>query len=170
MTMSKVSSQIKNKRILAVDPGYERLGIAVLEGDKLIFSECFKTKKEEPHSVRLKQIGDRLQEVISKYSPEIFAIEKLFWGTNQKTALLVSETRGVLLYVATKNSLVVREYRPTEIKIAVTGYGRSTKNQIMSMVPKIIKIDKKITSDDEFDAIATAITCSNTRTDPFPHP
>ncbi|MCI5108662.1 MAG: crossover junction endodeoxyribonuclease RuvC [Candidatus Pacebacteria bacterium] len=154
---------MQNKRILAVDPGYERLGIAVLENDKLLFSECFKTKKEDLHHERIKQVGERIQEVIDKYNPEIFAIEELFWGTNQKTALLVAETRGVLLFVASRNKLTVREFKPVEVKIAITGYGRSTKNQIMSMVPKIIKIEKDIKSDDEFDAIAVGITCFQTR-------
>jgi len=152
-----------SKRILAVDPGYERLGIAVIESNKLIYSDCFQTKKKFAHSKRLCDLGTKLQKVIRKYKPAIFAIETLFFSNNQKTAMLVSEARGVLLYLAEKNSLEVREFSPAEVKIGVTGYGRSTKEQIMEMVPKIIEIKKKIKFDDEFDAIAVGITCEATK-------
>ena len=152
-----------SKKILAVDPGYERLGIAVIESGNLLYSECFQTDKKFPHSKRLEQIGTHLEKIIKKYSPNIFAIETLFFSKNQKTALMVSEARGVLLYVADKEGLEIREFSPAEVKIGVTGYGRSTKDQIISMVPKIIQVEKKIRFDDEFDAIAVGITCEATK-------
>ena len=76
---------------------------------------------------------------------------------------MVSEARGVLLYIANKEGLEIREFSPAEVKIGVTGFGRSTKDQIISMVPKIIRIEKKIRFDDEFDAIAVGITCEATK-------
>ncbi len=159
-------------RIISIDPGYERLGIAIMEKipkgrgfgkEELVFSECFKTSSKLPHSERLALIGDRIKEVIKKYKPEAMATEKLFFSENQKTALLVSEARGVILYTGTSCGLEVFEYAPTEIKIAVTGYGRSEKRQIISMVQKLISLPKgvtlgKIKSDDEFDAIAIGLT------------
>ena len=152
-----------NKKILAVDPGYERLGIAVLESGNLLYSECFQTDKKFPHSKRIEQIGTHLAKIIKKYSPSVFAIETLFFSKNQKTALLVSEARGALLYIAAREGLEIREFSPADVKIGVTGYGRSTKNQIISMVPKIIHIGKEIHFDDEFDAIAVGITCEATK-------
>ena len=150
-------------KILAIDPGYERLGIAVLEKipkgkETLIYSECFKTSAKIPHHERLTYIGNKIKEVIKKYKPEALATEKLFFSKNQKTALLVAEARGVILYSASSLGLSVFEYRPSEIKIAITGYGRSEKRQIINMVKKLIVVNKKTDSDDEFDAIAIGLT------------
>ncbi len=163
--MYKMSTpmQQNNQRVLAIDPGYERLGVAILENDTLLFSDCIQTSKNLSHPERLQGIGDAVLAIINKYSPDVLAIEKLFWGTNQKTALLVSESRGVVLLEAARAGLHIREFSPAEIKIAVTGHGRSTKDQIIKMVPKIISIEKDIKFDDEYDAIATGLTCLATR-------
>lgn len=150
-------------KILAIDPGYERLGIAVIEKlprqkEILVHSECFKTSAKLAHHERLTLIGDKMKEIIKKFSPSVLATEKLFFSNNQKTALLVTEARGVILYAGSSSGLPIFEYRPSEIKIAVTGYGRSQKNQIIDMVKKLIKINSKTNSDDEFDAIAIGLT------------
>jgi crossover junction endodeoxyribonuclease RuvC len=153
-------------KIIAIDPGYERLGVAVLEKmpkqkELLLFSECFKTSAKLPHHERLTLIGSRIKEIIKKYKPERLATEKLFFSKNQKTALLVSEARGVILYTGSSLGLEVFEYTPSDIKIAVTGYGKAEKKQIMSMVPKLIQIGPKALStdsDDELDAIAIGLT------------
>jgi crossover junction endodeoxyribonuclease RuvC len=150
-------------KILSIDPGYERLGIAVLEKSPkgkeiLLYSECFKTSAKIPHHERLTLIGNKIKEVIKKYSPEALATEKLFFSKNQKTALLVAEARGVILYSASSLGLQVFEYTPASIKIAVTGYGRSEKRQIIEMVKKLITVPEGKNSDDEFDAIAIGLT------------
>ena len=151
-------------RILGIDPGYERLGIAVIERlsgakDTLLFSKCFKTPAKAAFSERLQMIGEECARVISEYGPETLAIETLFFTNNQKTAMHVAEARGVILYEAAKNGLTVREFTPPEIKVATTGHGGSDKKQIISMIPRLIKISKEIQHDDEYDAIAIAITC-----------
>jgi crossover junction endodeoxyribonuclease RuvC len=150
-------------KIISIDPGYERLGLAIIEKNKnekeiLLFSECFKTSAKLPHHERLALIGDRIKEVIKKWKPEQLATEKLFFAGNQKTALLVSEARGVILYTGSSLGLEIFEYRPNEIKIAITGYGSAEKKQIMDMTRKLIKIDSKTNSDDELDAIAIGLT------------
>lgn len=151
-------------KILAIDPGFERVGIAVLEKtnlkkDLLVYSTCFKTRADIPFSERLKNIGQELEKIIKKYKPEILAIEKLYFTTNQKTVMGVSEARGVIVYIASKNNLVIYEYTPPQIKVAVTGYGKASKDNVMSMVYKLIDIKEKINSDDELDAIAIGLTC-----------
>jgi len=151
------------KRILSVDPGYERLGVAIIESGTLLFSDCLQTDKKFTHPERLEKLGSHLEQLIEKYSPDVFAIETLFFSKNQKTALLVSEARGMLLYIAQKHSLDVQEFSPAEVKIGVTGYGKSTKEQIVAMVPKIINISKEIRFDDEYDAIAVGLTCEATK-------
>ncbi len=150
-------------RIISIDPGYERLGLAIIEKEKnqkevLLFSECFKTSAKLPHHERLALIGDRILEVIKKWKPEQLATEKLFFAGNQKTALLVAEARGVILYTGSSLGLEIFEYRPNEIKIAITGYGSAQKKQMMDMTRKLIKIDSKTNSDDELDAIAIGLT------------
>lgn len=150
-------------RILAIDPGFERVGIAIIEKNKskdiLVYSNCFKTSNKLPFEKRLRAIGIELEKIIKDYKPEILAIEKLYFTTNQKTAMGVSEARGVMVYIASVNNLKIYEYTPPQIKIAVTGYGKASKEMVMSMVPKLIKIKDNIKSDDELDAIAIGLTC-----------
>ncbi len=162
MTIRK--NNLKNMKVLSIDPGYERLGIAIIEKEPqkkevLIFSECFKTSSKLPLYERLASIGQKIEEIIKTYNPKILAIEKLYFTTNQKTVMGVSEARGVILYVSKKNDLDIFEYTPPEIKVAVTGYGKADKKMVMDMIPRLIKIDKNIKSDDEMDAIAVGLTC-----------
>ncbi|PCI29001.1 crossover junction endodeoxyribonuclease RuvC [Candidatus Wolfebacteria bacterium] len=150
-------------KILGIDPGFGRVGIAVIEkGNKetLLYSECFETNSKTPFVERLKLVGEKIDSIISEYSPDTLAIETLFFNNNQKTAMQVSEARGVILYEASKNGLVVYEYTPLQIKDAVVGYGRGTKDQVAHMVHQLIEINKEKIIDDEYDAIAVALTCS----------
>jgi crossover junction endodeoxyribonuclease RuvC len=149
-------------RIISIDPGYERLGVAILEKgagkENLLFSDCLKTSAKLPHEERLKIIGEGVRSLIKKYEPEAMAIETLFFKANVKTAMKVSEARGVMLYEAAQNGLTVKEFTPLQIKIAVTGYGKSEKSQVTMMVKKLIKIEKELQYDDEYDAIAVGLT------------
>ncbi len=148
-------------RIIAIDPGYERLGIAVLEKnnkEELLFSECFKTKAALPFVERLELIGREVARVILAFSPKELAIENLFLSTNQKTAMRVAEVRGAILYQARLSGLAVYEYTPLQVKTATTGYGKATKDQVMSMVSKLVSGAEKIEQDDEMDAIAIGLT------------
>ena len=151
-------------KLISIDPGYERLGIAIIEKqkstkEKVLFSECFKTSTKLSHGERLCLIGKEIEKVITEHKPDALAIESLFFSTNQKTALLVAEARGVILFQAAAHSLPVFEYGPGQIKVAVTGYGKSDKEHIISMIPKLVVITKEIEYDDEYDAIAVGLTC-----------
>ncbi len=164
-------------RILGIDPGFERLGIAVLESaqgtapaksggqgsassrkELVVFSECFKTSSKLDFAERLKLLGEEVKRVIKKYKPEILAIETLFLNTNQKTVMRVAEVRGVVIYESIQAGMKILEVSPPQIKMATTGYGRADKEQIMKMVRILVEIDKSKTSDDELDAIAIALT------------
>jgi len=152
-------------RVLGIDPGYERLGIAIIEKlsggkESYVYSECFKTSSKEEHHLRLSKIQKIVESYIKKYNPNALAIESLFLNTNQKTAIKVAEARGVVLATCSSFGMDVYEYTPLQIKTAVTGYGRSEKSQVMSMVGKLIKLPEgKKWQDDEYDAIAVALTC-----------
>jgi len=151
-------------RVLGIDPGFERIGIAILEKeggkDVLLYSNCFKTSASLPFHERLALIGKEIERVVGKYKPDVLAIETLLWGSNQKTAMMVAEARGVMIYESTRKGLLLCEYTPLQIKIAVTGYGRADKNQVNAMVNQLVHIEKAIKYDDEMDAIATCLTCS----------
>ena len=153
-------------KILGIDPGFERLGIAILEknkGDKkekVLFSECFKTSAKLKFEERLFLIGKEIKTVIKKFKPKILAIETLFFTSNQKTVMHVAEVRGVIIYEASVSGLRIFEASPPQIKIATTGYGRANKEQGMKMVKMLVDADnlKIKKSDDELDAVATALT------------
>lgn len=150
-------------KIISIDPGYERLGIAILEREKngkekLIFSSCIRTSAKSPFPERLKIIGDSVLDCIQKYKPDAMAIESLYFAGNQKTAIAVAGARGVILYCAAKENIPVREFTPLQVKIAVTGYGRASKEDVAKMVPKLISLSEKIRIDDEIDAIAIGLT------------
>ncbi len=162
-----MSLQTPNKKavkILGIDPGYGRVGIAVIENEKgnqkLIYSECFETDAKLPHSKRLLLIGQKIRGIIEKYEPAKIAVETLLWSKNKKTALQVAEARGVILLEAARKNIFIKELNPNQIKLAVTGYGKSDKKQVINMINKLIMINKKIKFDDEYDAIAAALTCA----------
>lgn len=150
-------------KIIGIDPGYERLGIAVIEKgttDTLCYSNCFKTPADIPFSKRLLMLGEELERLIVEYAPGALGIESLIFNNNQKTAMRVAEVRGLIIYLAEKHGLSIHEFTPLQIKDAIIGYGRATKAQIALMIPKLVRLEKEIRSDDEFDAIAVALTAS----------
>ncbi|MFC1625277.1 crossover junction endodeoxyribonuclease RuvC [Patescibacteria group bacterium] len=150
--------------ILGIDPGYGRLGYAVLEKinqkEKLLDYSCIETSSKESYSERMLKIAKEIEKLIKKHKPKILAIEKLFFTTNQKTALTVSEIKGVILYLALKNNLKIIEYTPLEVKVAICGYGKATKEQVQKMVKLLLHLKNLPKHDDTSDAIALCLTCS----------
>lgn len=149
--------------ILAIDPGFERLGIAIIKKEKgvkevLVYSECFKTSKDKDFADRLLLIEQKLTTICQTYKPEILSIESLFMATNLKTGIQVAHARGVILATCRAHGLHIHEYTPLQVKVAVTGYGKSDKRAVMDMVPKIIRMEELKHSDDELDAIAIGLT------------
>ena len=155
-------------RIIGIDPGYDRIGIAIIEKkssrekETLKHSECFTTTKNDGMNEiydRLQEVGQRVKTLIEEYSPDALAMETLFITKNQKTAMHVAEARGIISYEAGLHKIPIFEYSPPQIKSAVTGDGRSDKSQIIKMMPLLINMTQKKRFDDEYDAIAVALTC-----------
>lgn len=150
-------------KVLAFDPGYERLGAAILEKiggkEKLLHSECVHTKKTLSFPERIGILGKAVEGLIDTWQPDCIALENLYFEKNAKTAMNVSAVRGMLLYIAASHGLPVYDYTPLQVKIAVTGYGRGTKADIALMVPKLLTLPARARLDDELDAIAVGITC-----------
>ena len=150
-------------KLLAIDPGYGRVGFAVGEKREgkpvVLLSECLETDAGKEYEERLREIGKRMQEIIDEYKPEEMVIEKLFFAKNKKTALRVAEVRGMCIHEARANDMKVTEYTPNQIKNAVTGDSRADKEQMKRMIALLVKLegDQK-RKDDEYDAIAAIIT------------
>ncbi len=148
-------------RVLAIDPGYDRLGIAVVEGDAsrptLLWSDCV-TPEKGAGSERLAHISRTVSDAIATYTPDVLAIETLFFSINKKTALGVAEARGAILAAAGSASLPVAEYSPQQVKSAVTGYGGADKAAMARMIPLLLVLPKRKRVDDELDAIGIGIT------------
>ena len=149
-------------KIIAIDPGYGRIGIAVLEKnnnkEELIFSECFVTDTTKTINERIFSAGKRIEELILFYKPEVLVIEALFFSKNTKTALFVAESRGVIIFQALNHNIPVYEYTPNQIKTAVAGHGNANKNDVFKMVERLVFLDKRKRIDDEIDAIAIGLT------------
>jgi len=151
-------------RVLAIDPGFDRIGVAVMEesGSKpiLLHSECIETNSKDSRGKRLLVIGKSLGKIIKKWKPTSLAVENLFFNKNITSGIGVAEARGVILYEASIAKLEIFEYGPQSIKTAVTGYGRADKTQVGIMVRKLVNLEEKRVArlDDEVDAIALGIT------------
>ena len=111
-------------KILGIDPGYDRVGIAIIQKDGsknvLLHSECFVTDKKDDFYERLVKIERRIEEILDEFAPDVLSIETLFMTKNQKTGMRVAEARGVIALAAAKRGMAVFEYTPPEIKAAIT--------------------------------------------------
>lgn len=153
-------------RVLGIDPGFDRLGLAVLEGDPskptLVWSICVLPPKGEQHE-RLAAVYTAVQAALIEYSPDLLALETLFFSTNKKTAISVAEARGAILAAAGAHGIAVKEIAPGTIKLAVTGYGASDKAGVARMIPLLVSLPERKRLDDELDAIAVGIAALSNR-------
>ncbi len=150
--------------ILGVDPGIERTGVCIVSKTdclKLVYHALIKTDSSLEHCDRLKIIYDSLNLIISNYKIDQSSVEKLFFAKNVKTAMSVSEARGVILLCLRNNSIPIFEYTPLQVKQALIGYGRATKSQIQDIVKRLLGMNDKIKPDDVADSVAIAITHLN---------
>ena len=149
--------------ILGIDPGFNRLGCAVIQKNQADFNilaaSLIETKSGEDYQKRILQIGEKLDKIIVKYKPDALAVEKLFFTVNQKTALKVAEVKGVIIYLAAKANIPCFEFTPLEIKSAICGYGKADKKQVQNALKFTLKNFVPPKSDDVCDAIAVSLTC-----------
>lgn len=152
--------------ILGIDPGYAIVGYGVIEKQgsniKVIDYGVITTPKEDTMPVRLNSIYECLCALVDKYKPDCMAIEELFFQNNQKTAIAVAQARGVIELVGVRKIGKLFEYTPMQIKQALTGVGRAEKKQVQYMVKAILGLSSIPKPDDAADALAVAITHSQT--------
>lgn len=147
--------------ILGIDPGYAIVGYGVIKYESNRFSVieygAVTTQAGMPFNRRLECIYDELSEIMDRTKPDAMSIEKLFYNSNAKTVIDVSQARGVTMLAAQKHSLDIAEYTPLQVKQSVVGYGRAEKKQVQEMTRVILKLDKIPKPDDTADALAMAI-------------
>ena len=152
-------------RILGIDPGYAILGYGVVEMHGNVFSlvnyGAITTDAKEEMPDRLVHLYKELMNIINEFKPDQVAIEELFFNQNTKTALMVSQARGVAILAIANSMLMPIEYTPLQVKQGLVGYGRADKKQIQFMVQKILKLEEVPKPDDAADALAIAICHGN---------
>ncbi|HRR75737.1 MAG: crossover junction endodeoxyribonuclease RuvC [Ruminococcus sp.] len=148
-------------RILGVDPGYAIVGFGILDYDGVRFTPveygAVLTEAGTPFPERLRAIYTDMEFIFQKYSPDCMAIERLYFNTNQKTAIDVAQARGVTVLSAAQRGIPISEYTPLQVKSSVTGYGKAEKQQVMEMTRQILGLAQIPKPDDAADALAIAI-------------
>lgn len=149
-------------RVLGIDPGYAIIGYGLVFCEKNRFRSlghgAITTAASDDFLTRLQFIYDNMTELIFSAKPDAFAIEKLYFQNNQKTAIDVAQARGVTILAAKQANVPVYEYTPLQIKMSVTGYGQAKKYQMMEMTKRLLGLEEIPKPDDTADALAIAIT------------
>jgi len=149
--------------ILGIDPGLATTGFGVVKktGDKL---ECLDygaiiTSPDKKTGQRLNRLFIEVSKLLTKHSPDIMSVERLFFFKNLKTAMPVSEAKGVILLAGAKKKVKVQELTPLQVKMGVCGYGKADKKQVQRMIKEILNLEKIPKPDDAADALGIAV-CS----------
>jgi crossover junction endodeoxyribonuclease RuvC len=149
--------------VLGIDPGTATTGYGLVREDEdglaLVDYGVIITPSGQPLPERLQIIYRSLAGVIRKHQPQVAAIEELFFSRNVRTALSVGHARGVALLALADAGLLVREYKPLEVKQAIAGYGGADKRQVQEMVRMLLDLDHVPQPDDAADAVAVAVCC-----------
>lgn len=157
---------MKKIRILGIDPGYAIVGFGVVDYDGRKFAPveygAILTEAHKPFTERLCSIHTDMEFIFEKFRPDCMAVEKLFFTTNQKTAIDVAQARGITVLSAAKRNIPVHEYTPLQVKSAVVGYGKAEKQQVMEMTKQLLGLAQIPRPDDAADALAIAICHGHT--------
>lgn len=147
--------------VFGIDPGYAIVGWGAINFQsnsyKAIGYGSVETQAHTDFNARLEYIYDELYAILNRCRPDALAIERLYFQTNQKTAIKAAQARGVTLLAAQKLKIPIFEYTPLQVKTAVTGYGKAKKPQVMEMTRRLLKLDEVPKPDDTADALAIAI-------------
>jgi crossover junction endodeoxyribonuclease RuvC len=155
------------RRIIGIDPGTRYTGVGIIdqEGNRLKFvhSETIKSVNEENLESKLICIYDSILQIINVFHPETASIERVFHSVNPRSSLLLGHARGVALLALSKCGLSIDEYAPNEVKSAITGVGRASKEQVSAMIKVLLNLDRgQKLGEDESDALAIAVCHANT--------
>ena len=159
-------------RILGIDPGVATIGFGLVEADRaqvhMVTYGAVTTPAGLPLSRRLYQIDRDMEELIGKLRPDVMAVEELFFNTNLTTGIAVAHGRGVILCAAERCGVPLYEYTPGQVKLAVTGYGKAEKRQVMDMTRRLLHLKAVPRPDDAADALALALCHARSFTSRLP--
>lgn len=151
-------------RVLGIDPGTATTGFGVLEGQAgaggelhLLDYGAIRTAPGQPMPERLADLHASLCEIIALHRPQAMAVEELFFSSNVTTALTVGQARGVILLAGAQAGIAIAEYKPMQVKLAITGYGGADKRQVQEMLRLTLQLAETPRPDDAADAIAIAL-------------
>ena len=149
-------------RILGVDPGLTRCGVGVIDLGKsrkttLVYVGVIHSLRTAELDTRIGAIGTELETLISKFKPDVIAIERVFSQQNLSSVMGTAQVAGVAIFLAHKYKIPMAMHTPTEVKAAVTGSGRAGKVQVGAMVAKLLGLDEVPKPADAADALAIAI-------------
>ena len=148
-------------RILGIDPGYGITGFGLVDAQRgqyrLLRCGAITTPANTDFSWRLEVIYNDMTELLRVTSPDVVAIEELFFGQNVTTGIGVAQSRGVILLAIQQAGLKVHSYKPMQVKQAVVGYGNATKHQVQEMTKRLLHLKEMPKPDDAADAIAIAL-------------
>ena len=153
--------------ILGIDPGTATTGYGVIRqtaksGEyELVDFGAVETSKDLTDAERLLIVADDIKSLIKKHTPSVIGVEKLFFTTNKKTAMTVSQARGAILLVAQQHNIPILEFTPLQIKSFICGYGKAEKKQVQYIVQKTFKLTKPPRPDDAADALAVALCAAH---------
>lgn len=151
--------------VIGIDPGIEKTGIGIIESYKgnykLIFEKLIKTNSKLNYYKRLSIIDEEFNEILNNFKIDSAAIEKVFFAKNVKTALIISEVRGILLLSLFKKNISIFEYTPLQVKQSIAGYGNADKTQVQKFIKILLKLENIPKSDDVADGMALAIVHLN---------
>lgn len=152
--------------VLGIDPGYAIVGYGLVETKnqrlKALQYGVIRTAAELPIATRLLEIYNDLTGLLTAFSPDCVSIEKLYFNTNETTAINVSQARGVIVLACEQAGVPIFEYTPLQVKMAAVGYGRAEKAQVMEMTRQILKLKEIPKPDDAADALAIAVCHAHT--------
>jgi crossover junction endodeoxyribonuclease RuvC len=147
--------------VLGVDPGSRITGYGVISGGDAGYSVLgcgvMRMKGATPLADRIGMIWSGLEEVIAATGPDCIAIETAFVGRNVRSAMILGQVRGAVIALAVRNGLPVREYAPREVKMVVTGSGSASKEQVSSMLSRLLSLGGKSMPSDATDALGIAL-------------
>lgn len=147
--------------VLGIDSGSLSTGYGVVEGTgqthRALAYGALKCDASQPHPQRLASIVRGVREIIALHRPTILALEQVFVSRNAMSALKLGQVRGAVMVAAVEEGLEVREFAATEVKNAVTGFGRAEKAQVQLMVKTMLGLAQVPKPHDAADALALAL-------------
>ncbi|HEX4831859.1 MAG TPA: crossover junction endodeoxyribonuclease RuvC [Trebonia sp.] len=160
--MARVQSRVASSRVLGVDPGLTRCGLGVVDGvpgkpPRLVAVGVVRTASDDDIATRLLGIEREVERWIVEYQPHAVAVERVFAQHNVRTVMGTAQAGAVAIVCAARHGLPVALHTPSEVKAAVTGNGRADKDQVTTMVTRLLRLDARPSPADAADALALAI-------------